>query len=64
MQGVSKDGVGAAVVRLERWHVAVPLKNTVGARARSSGSCGGGVVSSGRMFGSTECLRKLLKKNF
>jgi hypothetical protein len=25
---------------------------------------GGGVVSSGSMFGSTQCLRKLLKKNF
>jgi len=24
----------------------------------------GGVVSSGGMFGSTQCLRKLLKKNF
>jgi hypothetical protein len=40
------------------------LTNTVGARARSSGSCAGGVVSSGSMFGSTQCLRKLLKKNF
>jgi hypothetical protein len=47
------------------------LTNTVGARARSSGSYGGGwrgggggVMSSGSMFGSTHCLRKLLKKNF
>jgi hypothetical protein len=40
------------------------LTNTVGALARSSGSCGGGVVSSGSMFGSTQCLRKLPKKNF
>jgi hypothetical protein len=41
MQGAANDGVGAVVKQLERRYVAVPPPNTVGVRARSSGSCGG-----------------------
>jgi hypothetical protein len=70
MQGAAKDGVRAVVKRLERRYVAVsPHEHRRCAgevirqlRRRSGG--GGDVVSSGGMFGSTQCLRKLLKKNF
>ncbi len=70
VQRAAKDGVGAVVQRLERRYVSVPPHNyrrsageVIGQlRRRSAG--GGGVVSSGSMFGSTQCLRKLLKKNF
>ncbi len=41
MQGAAKDGIGAVVERLEQQYVATRLTNTVGPRARSSGSCGG-----------------------
>ncbi len=70
MQGAAKDGVRAVVKRLEWWYVAVsPHEHRRCAgevirqlRRRSGGS--GSVVSSGGMFGSTQCLRKLLKINF
>jgi hypothetical protein len=70
VQGAANDGVGAIVQRLERRYVSVPpyenhrcVGEVIGQlRWRSAG--GGGVVSSGSMFGSTQCLRKLLKKNF
>jgi hypothetical protein len=61
MQGAAKDGVGAVIGRLERRYVAVPPHEhrwCVGEvirqlQRRSEG--GGGVVSSGRVFGSTKC---------
>ncbi len=70
VQGTVKDGVGAVIQRLERWYMSVPpYKHRRNAGEvcgqlwrRSAG--GGGVVSSGRMFSSTQCLRKLLKKSF
>jgi hypothetical protein len=42
VKGAANDSVGAVIQRLELRYVAVPLMNTVGARVRSSGSCGGG----------------------
>jgi hypothetical protein len=67
---VVDDGVGTVVQRLERQHVAVPphehhrcAGEVVGQPGRRLVG-GGGVVSSGSVFGSTQCLRKLLKKNF
>ncbi len=41
MQGAANDGVGAVIKQLERQYMAVPPRNTVSARARSSGSCSG-----------------------
>jgi hypothetical protein len=70
VQGAAKDGVGAVVQRLERRYVSVmPHKHhrsagEVGRQLPRRSGGGGGVVSSGSMFGSTQCLRKLLKKNF
>jgi predicted DNA repair protein MutK len=70
VKGVANDGVGTVVQRLERRYVAVSphehhrsAGEVVGQlRRRLAG--GGGVVSGSSMFGSTQCLRKLLKKKF
>jgi hypothetical protein len=70
MQGAANDGVGAIVQRLERQYVVVPphehrrcAGEVIGQlRRQMAGSCSD--VSSGSMFGSTQCLRKLLKKKF
>jgi hypothetical protein len=70
VKGSANDGVGTIVQRLERRYMAVPphkhhrsAGEVVGQpRRRLAG--GGGVVSSGSVFGSTQCLRKLFKKNF
>jgi hypothetical protein len=69
VQRAAKDCVWAVVQRLERRYMSVPphkhcqsAGEVVGQlRQRSAG--GGSVVSSDSMFGSTQCLRKLLKKN-
>ncbi len=70
MQGSANDGVGAVIKQLERRYMAVPphehrrcAGEVIGQLQRwPSGS--GGVVPSGGMFRSTQCLRKLLKENF
>ncbi len=70
VQGAANDCVGAVVQRLERRYVAVPphehcrCAGEVVGQLRRRPAGGGGVVSSGRVFGSTLCLKKLLKKNF
>jgi hypothetical protein len=70
VEGAANDGVGAVVQRLERRYVAVPphehcrCAGEVVGQLRRRPVAGGGVVSCGRVFGSTQCLRKLLKKNF
>ena len=66
----ANDGVGAVVQGFERRYVAVsPHEHHRSAgkvirqpRRRLAG--GGSVVSGNSMFGSTQCLRKLLKKSF
>jgi hypothetical protein len=70
VKGSANDGVGTVVQRLERRYMAVPphehhrcAGEVVGQPGRRL-ACGGGVVSSGSVFGSTQCFRKLLKKNF
>ncbi len=70
MQGAANDGVGAVIEWLKRRYVAVPphehrwcVGEVIGqAQRRAAG--GGGVVSSGRVFSSTQCIRELLKKIF
>ena len=70
VQRTANDGVGAVVQGLERRYVAVsPHEHHRSAgevirqpRRRLAG--GGSVVSGNSMFGSTQCLRKLLKKRF
>ncbi len=70
VQGAANDGVGTVVQRLERRYVAVPphehcrCAGEVVGQLRRRLAGGGGVVSSGRVFGSTQCLRKLLKKSW
>ena len=70
VEGAADDGVGTVVQRLERLHVAVPphehhrCAGEVVGQPRQRLAGGGGVVSSGSVFGSTQCLRELLKKNF
>ncbi len=70
VQGVANDGVGAVVQRVERRYVAVPphehcwCAGEVIGKLRRRPADGGGVVSSGRVFGSTQCLGKFLKKSF
>jgi hypothetical protein len=66
VKGAADDGVGTVVQRLERRYVAVPphehrrcAGEVVGQPWRRPVG-GGGVVSSGRVFGSTQCFRKLL----
>jgi hypothetical protein len=67
VQGSAKDGVGAVV---EWWDMSVPPdehcqragQGVWQLRQRLPGH--GFVVSSGRVFSSTQCLRKLLKKFF
>ncbi len=60
MQGAAKDGVGAVIGRLERQYVAVPPHEhrrcavEVIRQLRWRSESGGGVVSSGRVFGSTK----------
>ncbi len=64
------DDVGAVVQRLERRYVAVlphehrRCTGEVIRQLRRWSAGGGGVVSSGSLFSSTQGLRKLLKKNF
>ncbi len=68
MQGAANDGVGAVVQRLERRYVSVPphehrrctVKVVGQLRRRSTG--GSSVVSSGSMFGITQCLRNCSRK--
>jgi hypothetical protein len=63
VQGAANDGVGAILQRLERRYVAVPphehcwcADEVIGQlRQRQAGS--GGVVSIGKMFSSTQCLK-------
>jgi hypothetical protein len=70
VEGAAVDGVGTVLQRLERRYVAITpheyhrcVGEVVGqSRRRLAG--GGSVVSGGSVFGSTQCLRKLLKKNF
>jgi hypothetical protein len=70
MQRAANDGIGAVDKRLERWYAAVPPhehsrcagKVVRQLRRRLAGR--DGVVFSGGMFGSTQCLRKLVKKTF
>ncbi len=68
VQGTVKDGVGAVIQRLERRYMSVPpykhLRNAgeVGGQLRRWLAGGGGVVSRGRMFGSTQCLRNCSRK--
>jgi hypothetical protein len=70
VQGAANDGVGAVVLRLERRYVAIPphehcrCAGEVVRKLRRQPADSGSVVSSGRVFGSTQCLRKLLKKSF
>jgi hypothetical protein len=70
VQGAVKDGIGAVVERLKRRHVAVPphkhrrCAGQVVGQLRRQSVGGSSVVSSGRVFGSTQCLRELLKKIF
>ncbi len=70
VKGAANDGVGTVVQRLERLHVAVPphehhrCAGEVVGQPRRRPAGGGGVVSSGSVFGSTQCFRKLLEKNF
>ncbi len=70
VEGAAVDGVGTVLQRLERRYVAVPphehhrCTGEVIGQPRRRLAGGGGVVSSGSVFGSTQCLRKLLKKNF
>jgi hypothetical protein len=70
MQGAANDGVGAVIQWLEQRYVAIPphehhrcVGEVIGQLRRWTVG-GGDVVSSGGMFGSTQCLRKLLRKNF
>ncbi len=71
MQGEAQNGVGAVVERLKwRYMVILPHEHhqcageVIGQlRLWPAGSCGG-VVSSGKVFGSTQCLRELFKKIF
>ncbi len=69
MQRAVNDGIGAVIKRLERRYMAVPphehrrCAGEVIGQLRWGTAASGGVVSSGGMFGSTQCLRKLLKKN-
>jgi hypothetical protein len=66
VKGAANDGVGAVVQRLERRYVAVPphehcrCAGEVVGQLRRRPVGGGSVVSCGRVFGSTQCLRKLL----
>ncbi len=68
VQGAANDGVGAVIQRLERAARGRPASQTPPVRGRghwaAAAAVGSGVVSSGSMFGSTQCLRKLLEKNF
>ncbi len=70
VQGAGNDSVGTVVKRLEQRYMAVqPHKHCrcadeVIGKLRRQLAGSGGVVSSGRVFGSTQCLRKLLKKSF
>jgi hypothetical protein len=70
VEGAVDDGVGTVVQRLERRYVAVQphehhrCAGEVDGQPRRRLAGSGGVVSSGSVFGSTQCLRKLLKKNF
>jgi hypothetical protein len=70
MQGAAKDGVGAIVERLKRWYVAIPphehgpCAGEVIGQLQWRPAGGGCVVSSGRVLGSTQCLRELFKKIF
>jgi hypothetical protein len=70
MQGAANNGVGAVIKQLERRYMAVPPhkhRQCVGEVIRQlqwRPAAGGSVVSSGGMFGSTQCLRKFVKKNF
>jgi hypothetical protein len=70
IQGVAKEGVGTIVERLERWYVAVPphehrqCAGKVIGQLRQQPAGSGGVVSSGRVFGSIQCLKESFKKIF
>ncbi len=70
VEGAAVDGVGTVVQQLERRYVAVPpheyhrCAGEVVGQSRRRLAGGSSVVSSGSVFGSTQCLRKLLKKNF
>jgi hypothetical protein len=70
VEGAANDGVGTVVQRLERRYVAVSphehhrsAGKVVGQPQRRLAG-GSGIVSSGSVFGSTQCLRKLFKKKF
>jgi hypothetical protein len=66
--GAANDSVGTVVQRLKRRYMAIQphehcqCANEVVGKLRRR--LAGRVVSSGRVFGSTQCLRKLLKKSF
>jgi hypothetical protein len=68
VQGAANDGVGAVIQRLERRYVAVLPHEHCQCTGKVIGQLqrwlagGGGVVYSRKMFGSTQCLRKLLKE--
>jgi hypothetical protein len=66
VKGAADDGVGTVVQRLERRYVAVPphehcrCAGEIVGQPRRRLAGGGGVVSSGSVFGSTQCFRELL----
>ena len=65
VERAANDGVGTVVQRLERRYVAVSPHEHHRSAGEVVGQAGGGsVVSSGSVFGSTQCLRKLFKKKF
>jgi hypothetical protein len=64
VQGGAKDGVGAIVERLKPPHKHRRCAGQVVGQLRRQSVGGSSVVSSGRVFGSTQCLRELLKKIF
>jgi hypothetical protein len=70
VQGAANDSVGTAVQQLKQRYMAVQphehcrcADQVVGKLRWQLAGRGDGFVSSGRVFGSTQCLRKLLKKS-